>query len=228
MKAALALVLAALLWAGNYVVGGAAVHAMSPLALTWFRWLLATVPLLLVAHVVERPDWRVVLAEWPRLLLLSVLGVAGYTLFLYTALEFTTPLSASLINAANPAVMVVLAALLLRERIGWGGAAGLMVGLLGVLLVITDGRLASLFSTRLNEGDLLMVGAIVVWSLYTIAGRALAAPPIASTGVQAAMTAVLLTPVGLVLGAAWPAQPATVWALLFIALFPSVGAYALW
>ena len=228
MKAPLALVAASLLWAGNYVVGGLAVHAMDPLALTWFRWLLATIPLLVIAHAVERPDWRAVLNEWPRLLLLSVLGVAGYTLFLYTALEFTTPLSASLINAANPAVMVVLAALLLRERIGWAGAAGLVLGLLGVLLVITDGRIGTAFSTRLNEGDLLMVGAIVVWSLYTIAGRALAAPPIAATGVQAAMTAVLLTPFGLLTGSAWPARPATVWALLFIAVFPSVGAYALW
>src|ERR1700712_2185829 len=164
MKATLALVAAALLWAGNYVVGGAAVHAMDPIALTWFRWLLAALPLLLLAQLIERPRWRSVLAEWPRLLLLAVLGVAGYTLFLYSALEFTTPLSASLINAANPAVMVVLA-------------------LGGGLLVIPDGRIASLFSTRPNEGDLLMVGAIVVWSLYTIAGRSLATPPIAATGV---------------------------------------------
>jgi drug/metabolite transporter (DMT)-like permease len=73
-----------------------------------------------------------------------------------------------------------------------------------------------------------MVGAIVVWSLYTIAGRALATPPITATGVQAGITSVLLTPIGLLTGAAWPGQPATVWALLFIAVFPSVGAYALW
>ena len=228
MKATLALVAAALLWAGNYVVGGAAVHAMDPIALTWFRWLLAALPLLLLAQLIERPRWRAVLAEWPRLLLLAVLGVAGYTLFLYSALEFTTPLSASLINAANPAVMVLLAALLLRERIGVAAAAGLVLGLVGVLLVLTDGRIASILSTTPNEGDLLMVGAIVVWSLYTIAGRSLAAPPIAATGVQAAMTAVLLAPVALLTGAHWPAQASTVEALLFIALLPSVGAYALW
>jgi drug/metabolite transporter (DMT)-like permease len=228
MKATLALVVASILWAGNYLVGGLAVHAVGPVGLTWFRWLLAALPLLAVAHVVERPDWRTALAEWPRLLLTAVLGVAGYTLFLYTALDLTSPLSASLLNAANPAVLVVLAALLLRERIGWAGAAGLVLGLAGVLLLITDGRIAGLLATPLNEGDLLMVGAIVVWSLYTIAGRSLRTPPIAATGVQAAIAAVLLAPVALLTGVAWPAQPATVWAVLFIALLPSVGAYALW
>jgi drug/metabolite transporter (DMT)-like permease len=228
MKATLALVVASILWAGNYLVGGLAVHAVGPIGLSWFRWLLAALPLLAVAQLMERPDWRAVLAEWRRLLLTAVLGVLGYTLLLYTALDVTSPLSASLINAANPAVMVVLAALLLRERIGWTGAAGLVLGLVGVLLLITDGRVAGLLTTPLNEGDLLMVGAIVVWSLYTIAGRSLRTPPIAATGVQAAIAAVLLAPVALLTGVSWPAQPATAWAVLFIALLPSVGAYALW
>jgi drug/metabolite transporter (DMT)-like permease len=228
MKATLALVVASILWAGNYLVGGLAVHAVGPLGLTWFRWLIAALPLLAIGHAVERPDWRAVLAEWPRLLLTAVLGVAGYTLLLYTALDLTSALAASLINAANPAVMVVLAALLLRERIGWAGAAGLVLGLAGVLLLITGGRIAGLLATPLNVGDLLMVGAIVVWSLYTIACRSLRTPPIAATGVQAAMAAVLLAPVALFTGVTWPAQPATAWAVLFIALLPSVGAYALW
>ncbi len=228
MKATLALAAAALLWAGNYVVGGAAVHAMDPIALTWFRWLLAALPLLLLAQLIERPRWRAVLAEWPRLLLLAVLGVAATPCS-------STARSSSRRRCPRPSST-------LRTQRSWccsrpccsasgsgpAAAAGLVLGLVGVLLVITDGRIASILSTAPNEGDLLMVGAIVVWSLYTIAGRSLAAPPIAATGVQAAMTAVLLAPVALLTGAHWPAQTSTVEALLFIALLPSVGAYALW
>ncbi|WP_327012239.1 DMT family transporter [Cryobacterium sp. CAN_C3] len=76
-------------------------------------------PLLLLAQIVEKPDWRVVADSWPRLLLLASLGIARYNLLLYTALQYTTPQPASLINAANPAVMmVVLAAILVRERPG--------------------------------------------------------------------------------------------------------------
>ncbi|KGJ71957.1 hypothetical protein GY21_18585 [Cryobacterium roopkundense] len=228
MKATIALVLATLMWAGNYVVGSIAVQTMSPVELTWLRWLLACVPLLILAQVVEKPDWRLVVRHWPRLLLLAALGVGGYNLLLYTALQYTTPQSASLINAANPAVMVVLAALLLRERIGWRGIAGLLLGLIGVVLIITDGALASVFTRTPNAGDVLMVAAIVVWSLYTIVGRGLPVPPITATAAQGTIVAALLAPVALVGGASWPADAAIGWAVIFIALFPSIGSYVLW
>lgn len=228
MKASIALVLATLMWAGNYLVGHIAVQTMSPVELTWLRWLLACIPLLVLAQIVEKPDWRVVADSWPWLLLLASLGIAGYNLLLYTALQYTTPQSASLINAANPAVMVVLAAILVRERPGWRGILGLVVGLFGVVLVITDGALASVFTTELNAGDLLMVGAVVVWGLYTIFGRGLRVPPITATAVQASMVAVLLAPFAITNGASWPAETPIVWALVFIAIFPSIGSYVLW
>lgn len=228
VKPALALIFATLFWAGNYVVGHLAVQAMSPLDLTWWRWLLASVPLLVLAQVVEKPDWRAVARHWPRLLLLAALGVAGYTLLLYAALQFTSPQSAALITAANPAVIVVFAAVLLGERMGWRGILGLVISLFGVLLVITDGALASVFDRPLNSGDLIMLGAIVVWSLYTVLGRGLKVPPITATAVQSTMIAVLLAPFALAGGASWPTEAPTAWALVFIVVFPSIGSYVLW
>lgn len=228
VKSALALVFATLFWAGNYVVGHLVVQAISPLDLTWWRWLLASVPLLVLALVVEKPDWRAVARQWPRLLLLAALGLAAYTLLLYGALQYTTPQSAALVNSANPAVMVVLAAVLLRERTGWRGLLGLVISLFGVLLVITDGALESVFARPLNLGDLIMLGAIVVWSLYTVLGRGLPVPPITATAVQSTMIAVLLTPFALAGGASWPTEAPVAWALVFIVVFPSIGSYVLW
>jgi drug/metabolite transporter (DMT)-like permease len=124
--------------------------------------------------------------------------------------------------------MVVLVAALLRERMGWRGILGLLVSLFGVLLVITDGALASVFARQFNLGDLLMLGAIVVWSLYTIFGRGLKVPPITATAVQSTMIAVLLAPVALAGGASWPAQAPIAWALVYIVVFPSIGSYVLW
>ena len=55
LVAVLSLVAATLFWAGNYVVGKIAIAELSPLSLVYLRWLLALVPLFLVAQVVERP-----------------------------------------------------------------------------------------------------------------------------------------------------------------------------
>jgi drug/metabolite transporter (DMT)-like permease len=221
-------VLANLFWAGNYVVGQAAVASMTPMDLTFWRWALAAVPLLLLAHFVEKPDWGAVLRRWRVLLLLSVLGMSGYTLLLYGALGHTSAMNASLITAANPALIVVMAIVLLGEkttRLGW---TGICLGLLGVLLVLTRGELERVFSLSINTGELLMLGAIVVWGFYTILARRLGVPAIAATAVQVVMAVVMLAPFALAMDVRFPETAAEGWSLAYIALFPSLGAYLLW
>lgn len=228
MKASLYLVLATLFWSGNFVVGQAAVASMTPLDLTFWRWALAAVPLLLLAHFIEKPDWRAVLRRWPVLLLLSVLGMSGYTLLLYGALGFTSAMNASLITAANPALIVVMAIVLLGERTTRLGWLGICMGLLGVLLVLTRGELERVFSLSVNTGEVLMIGAIVVWGFYTIIARRLDVPPIAATAVQVVIATVTLAPVALALDVQFPDTAAEGWSLAYIAIFPSLGAYLFW
>jgi drug/metabolite transporter (DMT)-like permease len=242
---------ATLFWAGNYVVGAAAVATIDPMSLVLLRWLLACVPLAVIAQLVERPRWRELLRAWPWLLALGSTGMLGYTLLLYGALEFTSPFNASLINAFNPALIALAAAAFLRERLTRTSVVGVLVALIGVLVVLTKGNPAALFAGgsggsasggagstgtgagwggAFGPGELLMLAAIVVWTAYTVIGRV--APPIpaiASTTAQAVVAVVLLAPVSLALGGpAWPTTPAALWALVFIAACPSVLSYLLW
>lgn len=228
VKAPLYLVLATLFWSGNFIVGKAAVASMTPMDLTFWRWTLAAVPLLLLAHFVEKPDWRGVLRRWPVLLLLSVLGMSGYTLLLYGALGHTSAVNAALITAANPALIVALAILLLGERTTRLGWLGICLGLLGVLLVLTRGELQRVFSLSINTGELMMIGAIVVWGLYTIIARRLAVPAIAATAVQVAIAAVTLAPFAAAMNVRLPETETEAWSLAYIVVFPSLGAYLFW
>ena len=168
------------------------------------------------------------LRRWPVLLLLSVLGMSGYTLLLYGALGFTSAMNASLITAANPALIVVMAIVLLGEkttRLGW---LGICLGLLGVLLVLTQGELARVFSLSINTGELMMIGAIIVWGFYTIIARRLNVPPIAATAVQVVIATVTLAPFALAMNVQFPDTAAEGWSMAYIALFPSLGSYLLW
>ncbi|HET7780942.1 MULTISPECIES: DMT family transporter [Micrococcaceae] len=228
MRAALYLTLATLFWAGNFVVGQAAMETMQPLQLTFWRWALAAVPLLALAQAVDRPDWRAVLRRWPMLLLLSCLGMSAYTLLLYSALGHTSALNASLVTAANPALIMVLAAILLRDRPGPLSWVGVALGLAGVLLVLTGGNLQRLLTFSIDAGELLIVAAITVWGFYTIIARRLSVPAITSTAVQVAMAAIVLVPFAVATGAGLPATASEGWSLAYIALFPSLGSYLLW
>jgi drug/metabolite transporter (DMT)-like permease len=228
VKASIYLVLATLFWSGNFVVGQAAVATMTPLELTFWRWALAALPLVLLAHFVERPDWRAVLGRWRVLLLLSLLGMSGYTLLLYTALQHTSALNASLITAANPALIVVMAIFFLGEKPGPYGWLGIALGLAGVVLVLTRGELHHAFSITFNAGELLMIGSIVAWGFYTIIARRLGLPAIAATAVQVVMATAILCPFAVGAGAEFPATAAERWSLAYIAVFPSLGAYLFW
>ncbi|MET0590651.1 MAG: DMT family transporter [Naasia sp.] len=223
------LVAATLCWAVNYVGGAAALDEFSPLELTASRWVLAAPVLLVLAAVIERPDWRAVRRAVPRLAVLALIGVSGYNLLLYSALEYTTPSGAALVNAANPGLILLGGALIARVRLRGAAVAGLLLGLVGVLIVLLGGEQGVALSAGPGEG--LMVLAILAWTVYSLAGRWIAEiPPITATAMQAAVVAVVFGPLALVVPG--PAHdgvgPAGLVALLVVALLPSVGSYLLW
>jgi drug/metabolite transporter (DMT)-like permease len=228
--AVLSLLGATLFWAGNYVVGEAAVATIDPISLVFLRWLFAALPLIVIAVLVERPSWKQALRAWPWLLALSVTGVVGYTLLLYGALQYTSAFNASLINAFNPALIVLAAAIFLRERLTATSVIGVLLALAGVLIVLSRGDLGALASGGFGLGDLLMIGAIVAWTVYTILGRvAPKVPPITSTAVQAVMAAALMAAVTWFTGGpTLPVDAPGWWALAYIVVFPSVLSYLLW
>lgn len=225
----LALVGATLSWAGNYLLGVIAVAETDPVSLTWLRWVIAVVPLFLIAQAIERPRWREVLRSWPRLALLGAIGVAGYNLLLYAALETETPFQLSLINAFNPALIAIAAVVFLGARLGWRGIGGIVLALAGVLWIVTAGRPLTIVEHPPRIGSLIMVGAIVAWTAYTIIGRTgPRLPPISAVAVQGAFVVVGLTPVVLLQGLRLPETAAGAWSLAYIAVFPSIASYVLW
>lgn len=223
------LILANLFWAGNYVFGKFVVAEMSPLQLTFSRWLIAVFLLFPIAHWIERPDWKNVWREWKTLLVMSILGIIAYNFLLYEALRFTTSMNAALVNSINPAVIVLFSALLLKERISLKNSLGLIISLLGVLLVLTKGQLEQIFQLDYNQGDLIMLLAILVWTFYSIIGKKLkTTPPISATAVSVFLGLVILLPFVLMSGIEYQLSQPAVIGLLYIGIFPSVGSFIFW
>ncbi|MDO9397344.1 MAG: GNAT family N-acetyltransferase, partial [Herbiconiux sp.] len=183
-----------------------------------------------IAQLVERPRWGELLRVWPWLVAISLSGIIGYSLLLYSALQYIDPLSASLINAFNPALISLAAVFVLRQRLTASGVVGILLALVGVLIVLSKGSFESLVTGGFGGGDLLMVGAILAWTAYTILiRRAPKVPPISSTAVQAVIALVVLAPVTLLTGSFQLPSTAEVWgAVAFIVIFPSVLSYLLW
>jgi drug/metabolite transporter (DMT)-like permease len=222
------LVLATLFWSGNYVVGNLVADGITPLQLTAIRWSIAAPFLLVLAAILEKPNWSAALREWPMHLLQAALGLVAFCLFSYQALAHTTALNAALVGATNPVLIAVVAALLVRERIRRTSSLGLVISLLGVLLILTNGRILEVFTTEYNIGGLYMLGAVAVWTAYTILGRTLATPPVTSAAVQSVFASLALAPITLLVGGPITLDTAGWWGVVYIGLFPSVLSLMLW
>lgn len=224
------LVLCVLFWSGNYIFGSLVVNELTPVGLTFIRWLFASVILLFIAQKLEKPDWKEVYKQWPKILGLSLFGIIGYNLLLYYALYYTSPLNASLVNSFNPALIAITSAFYLREKITRYHIFGIIISFLGVFVVLTKGNLLQAFSMQYNKGDLLIIAAIVAWTAYSMIGKKLTTiPPITSTGVSGLLAAMILFPFAMTNGVDYfNISTLSLIGAIYIILFPSLCSFVFW
>jgi drug/metabolite transporter (DMT)-like permease len=192
---------------------------LTPVGLTFIRWLFASIILLAVGQRIEKPDWKEVFKQWPKILGLSMFGVIGYNLFLYYALYYTSPLNAALVNSFNPGLIAIVSAIYLKEKVTKYHILGIFISFLGVLIVLTKGSL-----------DLLIIAAIIAWTVYSMISKKLTSvPPITSTGVSGLIATVLLFPFALNNGVNYLNMSSlALTAAIYIILFPSMLSFVLW
>ena len=229
----LLLTLAPLFWSGNIVVSRALRADISPVALTFWRWVVALAILLPVTWAELRRSWPVLRSRWKILVALGLLGVFLYQMLAYQALALTTALNVLLISATAPLFIALVGWLGFGERTTLRLALAIALSLLGVGVVITRGDWQVLRQLRLNPGDLFMLAAVLVWAVYS---NLLKRRPreLSQFGLLAttAITGMVFTlPVYLWqrstgIAVAW--SPATITAVLYIGIFASVLAYAAW
>jgi drug/metabolite transporter (DMT)-like permease len=181
------------IWGGTFVAGKIVVASLTPLMGSFARYVVACVALLAAAFVLEGGLPRLNARQWLGTFLLGALGVFAYNLFFMGALEKLPAGRAALIIALNPAVTLLLSAILLGERLGPRRWLGVVIALTGVAIVVSRGELADL-AGRVGVGEGLMFAAVVSWALYTIGGRRVMGglTPLAATNYAALWGTLLL------------------------------------
>lgn len=160
--------LASLCWAGNWVLGRAIRADVPPFGLTFWRWALAALILLPFGWQRLRADWAVVRANLPPVAAMALLSAAMFQSMTYIGLHSTEAINALLVSATMPVFIVIIAWVVLRERLTARQAAGIAVSFCGVAYVIARGEPARLLSLQFNVGDAWILAALVVWGLYSV------------------------------------------------------------
>jgi drug/metabolite transporter (DMT)-like permease len=230
-RAYVLLTLTALFWAGNSIVGRAARDLVPPVALSFWRWSIALMLLLPLAWPHLRRDWPVLRTHPVIMLVLGALGVGAFTTMLYTGLRTTTALNSMLLQSAQPALILLVGAVLMRDRTNARQIIGMLVSLAGVLLIVARGNWNALIHLRLNIGDAIIGAAVILWATYSVLLRR--RPPVHPLSFLAASIIVGLCGIGpayiieILSGRLIVPVTETWFAIAYVSIFPSFLGYLL-
>src|SRR6266404_1572652 len=164
----LLLSITALCWAGNAIVGRLAAGHIAPVTLSFLRWAFAFLIILPFAwkHLVR--DWAAIRSRLGIMILLSITGIGAFNTLQYWALEHTQALNTLLLQSAGPLVVAVWSLLLLGVRLTLAQAAGVLLSMAGVFVILLHGDLTALSNIQFNKGDLIFIVALVFFGLYSV------------------------------------------------------------
>ncbi|NWK67693.1 EamA family transporter [Bacillus paramycoides] len=104
-------------------------------------------------------------------LLLGIVGVFGFNFFFFLGMKHTEAINGALIMATNPLVTTLLGSVILREKIIKRQGIGMLLALLGVVFVLTQGSFAILQNLSFSKGDFYILLGNICWALYGVLSR---------------------------------------------------------
>ena len=93
--------------------------------------------------------------DFPKFIIAAFFGVALNMLAFFKGLQFTTPINGSVIMVTTPIIVLILSAIILREKITKIKVYGVLAGLSGALIL-------SVYNTSTNAGDHILLGNLLV------------------------------------------------------------------
>ncbi len=225
-----ALMVAIVCWGLSFVITKIALESFTPLCLIFLRFSLASI---FFAGLLQKTGWpKLTRTNLKWLFCLSFMQPVLYFCFETFGLQHTSATKTSLIIATIPIVVLVLSSLFLKEKLRLLNVVGILLSLAGVSLLVLSGVAPDNSSGNTSSllGDLLISGAVVSASVYTILTRKLGTMFTSTqiTGMQVMIGAALLFPAFLIdAGNMQWHQVSTkgISALLILTIFATIGGF---
>lgn len=212
-----------ILWGATWIAGKILAGDLSPYNAGFLRFFFASFFMIYMVKKFTGHYPKIKKEQILPVLLLGFTGVFLYNILFFTGLETVGAGRASLIIAGTPAVMAISAAFLFKEKLTLQKILGFIISLAGVTLVIARGNPFDLLHQGLSHGDLCILGCVVAWAAFSLAGKKTVdiLPPVESVAWSCFTGTLMLLPFALshnLLGEIATARPIDWASLLFLAI----------
>ena len=221
--------LAVLIWSMNIAVTRYVVDYISPVSISFYRWLVA---FLVLTPFMATRVWRervLIQQYWKKLAVLAAFGMVLYQGLGYTAAHYTSATNMGIINAFIPIFTIFVSMFLLKEIPNRFAIVGSILSFLGLLYVMAQGNLAGLIQSCGHLGDVMMVIAVFFYAFYGVFLKKwqLNIPLMISLYIQIIFALLYHLPFVLWLGLE-AINPQNISSVLYAGIFPSLIAPLVW
>lgn len=168
--ALLAILFAVVLWGYSFVSTKIVLRELPPISIAFFRQIIASIALIIFLYI-KKLFVRMPLKDVFLLSASSFFGIVLYFVFENTGLKYTSASNGSIIVAAVPIFTLVTEYLFYKLKITRRLVICLVLSVAGVFMVIFEEGFD--FSSGSTKGNVLMIGAMVAWVIYTIICKSL-------------------------------------------------------
>src|SRR4030066_754733 len=162
---------AVIVWGASFIATKLALRDLAPVTIVWLRFAIGVV-ILGIATVIRH---QFTIPKKQELIYFSILGFLGITFHQWlqsTGLVTAQASTTAWIVATTPVFIAILSWIFLKERLSWLQISGIILAAVGVLLVVSKGKLNTLFGNSFGEpGDILIMISAPNWALFSILSR---------------------------------------------------------
>ncbi|MBA3987153.1 MAG: DMT family transporter [Flavobacteriales bacterium] len=121
------------------------------------------------------PKEKIDAKDWKRLVACAFFGMVINMLMFFKGLSLSTPINSSVIITISPVLLLVLSAILIKERITVIKTVGIILGLAGALALVFFGEREQFNAPNIPLGNILFIVNAISYSIYLILVKSLTA-----------------------------------------------------
>ncbi|WP_294963341.1 DMT family transporter [uncultured Gilliamella sp.] len=194
--ALLLVTLSTFFWGSNFNAAAIVVTEVPPLVAASERFIIASLVIFIYMIIKAKNNISVFKLNWLALILLGLCGITGFNLAFFIGLQTTSAINGALIMATSPVTTALIASIIDKHQVTWSQRVGMLISLIGVVLVISNGDITNIIKLQFSGGDLIILLGNLAWAIYTVGCRKFIAN---STPLQTTSFTMLFGSIGILL-----------------------------
>ena len=158
-------------WGASFIATKIALQDISPIVVVWLRFTIG-VAILGAATFVRKEFSIPTLKDFSLFAVLGLIGITFHQWLQSKGLVTSEASTTAWIVATTPVFIAILSWALLREKVRWTTAAGIVMAAIGVILVVSKGDFSLVITGNFGvPGDLLILISAPNWAVFSVLSR---------------------------------------------------------